>query len=178
MVRCGPCLPAVFYVALCAGIPRPSRRTVLAGFFLAGSLLTQAVFDPKLGAGTTIPFVVIAAGFYGVGRLVGRRLESIVTLRRRNAELIERRDRSAALSFAIERERVAGELDLTLSQALDHIELVSTTGRDSLVQPNAGSSLADTRAAFADIEESGRQALSRMRSVLTGLRHDRRDGTV
>jgi hypothetical protein len=177
IVRCGPCLPAVFYVAICTGIPRRNWRSAFAGLFLAGSLLTQAVFDPKLGAGTAIPFVIIAAGFYGIGRLVGRRLETIATLRERNAALIEHRDRSAALSIAIERERVAIELDQTLSETLAHIESISTAGRDLLLQNSTGGP-SDTRAAFAEIEGSGRQALSRMRSVLTGLRRDRRDNTL
>jgi signal transduction histidine kinase len=177
MVRCGPCLPAAFYVALCIGIPLRSKRSALAGLFLAGSLLTQAIFDPKLGPGTTIPFLIIAAGFYGIGRLVGQRLEDIATLRQRNAALVEHRDRSTALSIAIERERVATELEQTLSEMLDHIESVSIAERDLLLQnPTGGTS--DARAAFADIERSGRQALSRMRAVLTGLRHDRLDDTL
>lgn len=176
LVRCGATLPAVFYVAVCLGIPRWDRRAGLGILFLVGSLACQAVYDPKLGSDTLPVFLVIAAAFYGSGRLIGQRIEAVSTLRRHNAELVEQRKRSAALATAIERERMAGQLDLVLGQTLDHIVIVSTAGRESLVKRGDGTDQhVDWRKTFADIEESGRGALASMRAVLSGLHRDRPD---
>src|SRR5271154_2447689 len=123
LVRCGATLPAVFYVAFCLGIPRSSWRTVLGVILLCGSLAIQAIFDPKLGLETFPFFVVIAAAFIGCGHLVGQRIESVTVLRQRYAELVEQRERSTALSMAIEREHVAIQLDQALRFSLEHIVL-------------------------------------------------------
>jgi hypothetical protein len=176
-VRCGAALPAVFYVMVCLGVPRWSWRAATGSFFAVGSLASQTVYDPKLGAETLPVFVAIAAAFYGCGRLVGQRIEAVHSLRERNAELIEQRERLANLSITIERERVAGQLNSSLVQSLRHIVAVSTEGRDLLTENDEGIDHAvEARAAFAEIEDGGRQALTSMRTVLTGLHSLRRSG--
>jgi hypothetical protein len=170
LVGCGAALPAVFYVMVCLGVPRWSWRAGIGSLFAIGSLATQTVYDPKLGAETLPVFVVIAAAFYGCGRLVGQRIEAVSTLRQHNAELIEQRERLAALSITIERDRVAGQLDFALVQALHHILALSTEGRDLLTRTDPGIDRSvEAQATFAEIEDDGRRALTSMRAVLTGL---------
>ena len=51
MIRCGPGLPAVFVIAFFAGTRLEGRRLAVAEGFCAGAVITQAVYDPRLGAG-------------------------------------------------------------------------------------------------------------------------------
>jgi hypothetical protein len=177
LVRCGATLPAVFYVAFCAGIPRSNWKTTLAGCLLFGSLASQAISDPKLGLATLPVFTLLAAGFLGCGRLVGQRMESVAILGLRNAELIEQRERSIALSLAIEREHVAMQLDQSLRIYLEDIVSSSKIGRESLsaITSDRDQGEAIARMAFADIEDKGRRALSEIRTMFTNLRRSRRD---
>ena len=51
MIRCGPGLPAVFVIAFFAGTRLNGRRLAVAEGFCACAVITQALYDPRLGAG-------------------------------------------------------------------------------------------------------------------------------
>jgi hypothetical protein len=168
MVRCGAALPALFYVAVCLGVAGWNRRTALGSVFVVVSLGAQSFYDPRLNWSALPLLVPVAVAFYGIGRLVGQRITLITDLRQRNADLVTEQKKAAALAVAIERQRVAGQLDGSLRAALARIESVATDGRVALVGPSGRE--VDTRAVFVEIESRGRDTLTGMRAVLQGLR--------
>jgi signal transduction histidine kinase len=106
-----------------------------------------------------------------VGRLAGQRLEAIADLRRRNADLAAQRERTAALSVLVERERVAGDLDALLRLNLDRISAAARNGHKATASPGRPADPELARAAFTEIEACGRDSLSMIRALIRDLRH-------
>jgi hypothetical protein len=178
LVRCGATLPAVFYVAFCLGLSRWQWRSGVGALFLVGSLVSQTICDPRLGVNTLPVFAVIALIFYVCGRLVAERHASVMLLRARRDALLDQIEQTASLAVAIERELVAVELDQALVETLQHITILSGQGLEFHSHHDVDASMFDARAAFVNIEESGRQALSNIRRVLTRLHQGQQSGGV
>jgi signal transduction histidine kinase len=170
MVRCGGTLPALLYAAACAGARRWSRRTALCVALALMATVVQAFFDPNLGPGFLILGVPAILAFLVLGRLAGQRLEAVADLRRRNADLAALRERTAMLSAMVERERVTGDLDGPLRRNLDRISATARNGRDATASPGPPADPELTRAAFTEIEATGRDGLSMIRALIQDLR--------
>jgi signal transduction histidine kinase len=171
MVRCGGTLPALLYATACAGARPWSRRTALCVVLALMAAVTQAFYDPNLGPGFLILGIPVILAFCVVGRLAGQRLETITDLRRRNADLAAQRERTAALSVMVERERVAGDLDALLRLNLDRISAVARRGYDATTSPGRPGDPELAGAAFTEIEACGRDSLSMIRALIQDLRH-------
>lgn len=135
MVRCGAALPALLYATTCAGVRPWSRRTALCVVLALAAAVAQAFSDPNLGPGFLIFGVPAILAFCAVGRLSGQRLEAIADLRRRNADLAAQRERTAALSARVERDRVSSELDVLLRLNLDRISAAARNGQHAAASP-------------------------------------------
>ena len=156
LVRCGPALPATFFVAFVGGYLL-GRQGWLA---LSGSLVSvclQCVFDPNLGAAVMTLMVPITLAFFAAGLYVRRRAALVDALRATTRQLADQREQTAKLAVAADREVITGQLDLVLQQRLDSIEELSRAAEPSHER-------------FAAIEQLGRQTLDGMRDVLGSLR--------
>src|SRR5580700_7564147 len=111
MIRCGPGLPAVFVIAFFAGTRLDGRRLAVAEGFCAGAVITQALYDPQLGAGFLVAGLPVVAACCLAGRLARSRGLAAAALRERNAELRDQRDQTARLAVAADRARVCADLD-------------------------------------------------------------------
>jgi signal transduction histidine kinase len=171
MVRCGGTLPALFYATACAGARPWNRRTALCIVLALAAAVAQAFSDPELTPGFLVLGVPAILAFCVVGRLAGQHLEAIADLRRRNADLAAQRERTAALSVMVERERVAGDLDALLRLNLDRISAAARNGRNATASPGGAADPELARTAFAEIEECGRDSLSLIRALIQNLRH-------
>jgi signal transduction histidine kinase len=160
MVRCGGTLPALLYATACAGARPWSRRTALCIVLALMAAVAQAFSDPNL-----------RPGFLILGVPAGQRLEAIADLRRRNADLAAQRERTAALSVMVERERVTGDLDALLRLNLDRISTAARHGHNATASPDRPADPELARAAFTEIEECGRDSLSMIRALIQNLRH-------
>jgi hypothetical protein len=172
MVRCGGTLPALLYAAACAGVRPWSRRTALGIAFALLAAVAQAFSDPNLGPGFLILGVPAILAFCIVGRLAGQRLEAIADLRRRNADLTAQRERTAALSAMVERERVTSDLDALLRLDLERISAAARNGYDAAAGQDRPLDPALAQAAFTEIEAHGRNSLSIIRALIQELRHE------
>ena len=170
MVRCGGTLPALFYAAACAGARPWRRRTAVCIVFALAAAVAQAFSDPNLGPGFLIFGVPVILAFAMVGRLAGQRQEAVADLRRRNADLAAQRERTAALSAMVERERVTGDLDALLRLNLDRISAAARNGYIATASPDGPADPELARAAFTEIEACGRDGLSMIRALIQDLR--------
>jgi len=165
MVRCGPCLPAVFVIAFFAATRLDGRSLAVAEAFCAGAVTTQAFFDPKLGAGFLVAGLPAVAASCLAGRLARSRSLAAAALRERNSELRQRRDETTRLAVAADRARVAADLDGFLRDRITAMAAAAAAGRELITADPAGA-----QAAFAAVENSGRATLTRMREVVGNLR--------
>ena len=171
MVRCGGTLPALLYATACAGVRPWNRRTALCVVLALAAAVAQAFSDPNLGPGFLIFGVPAIFAFCVLGRLAGQRLEAIADLRRRHADLAAQRERTAALSAAVERERVTSGLDALLRLNLDQISAAARNGYHATAGPDGPGDPELARAAFTEIEAYGRDSLSMIRALIQDLRH-------
>jgi signal transduction histidine kinase len=161
LARCGPCLPAAFYVAY-AVANRSVGRVRAAGIaaVLAG-VTFQCVYDPRLGL-SAMPFIVPATLlFFGAGLLVRKRSLLVTQLRERNVQLRRQRERTAQLAVAADLERIHSELIDGLQMQIREIAQTAEAAR-------AGS--AGAVESLAAIERTGRAALERMRDIVGTIR--------
>jgi signal transduction histidine kinase len=170
MVRCGGTLPALLYATACAGARPWNRRTALCIVLALMAAAAQSFSDPNLGPGFLIFGVPVILAFSVVGRLAGQRLEAVAALRRRNADLAAQRERTAALSVMVERERVTGDLDVLLRHNLDRIAAVARNGHDATASPDSPGDPELARAEFSEIETCARDGLSMIRALIQDLR--------
>jgi signal transduction histidine kinase len=161
LVRCGPCLPAVFYIAYVVGNQTVGRvRTVASAAVLAG-VAFECEFDPKLGV-SALPFIVPAATiFFGAGQLVRTRSLLVTQLRERNVQLRQQRERTAEVAVAADHARIHSELIDGLQVQIKEIAQTAEAARSGSAQ--AVESL-------AAIERTGRAALERMRDIVGTIR--------
>jgi signal transduction histidine kinase len=167
MIRCGPGLPAVFVIAFFAGTRLDGRRLAVAEGFCAGAVITQALYDPQLGAGFLVAGLPVVAACCLAGRLARSRGLAAAALRERNAELRDQRDQTARLAVAADRARVSADLDDFLRDRITAMAAAATAGRDLVPSDPAGA-----RGAFAVVETSGRAMLAQMRDVVGALREE------
>jgi signal transduction histidine kinase len=167
MIRCGPGLPAVFVIAFFAGARLDGRRLAVAEGFCASAVITQAVYDPRLGAGFLVAGLPVVAASCLAGRLARSRGLAAAALRERNAELRDQRGRTAWLAVAADRARVAADLDDFLRDRITAMAAAAAAGRDLVTSDPAGA-----RGAFAVVETSGRATLAQMRDVVGALRDE------
>jgi signal transduction histidine kinase len=111
--------------------------------------------------------LVLCAGTAAAGRLLDSRLRLGRALREKAARLEAERAEEAGRAVVAERERIAGDLHDIIAHAL--------TGM--VVQASAARRLTDrdperARAAFAAVEDSGREALGELRRLLGVLRRE------
>jgi signal transduction histidine kinase len=162
MVRCGPGLPSLFFVAFALG-RKVSLRAALPGLaLLAVSAVIQSFTDPNLQPPIGAVGSLFAIGFYGTGRLLTSRQAMVSELRERNVELRQQREQTAQVAVANDRARIAQDLDGMLQQRLGEMANAAAAGRSS--------DRDGTDAAFATIEDVGRQTLTTMREVVGALR--------
>jgi signal transduction histidine kinase len=160
---------AVLFVLFSYGLHEPRGRMLLGGFLLVFcanvvSLTIDAypstVIDALFGG------LVIAGGPILLGRVIANRS-------RLNTALVEkaerlRRDRAAELEQAAaeERARIAGELHDVVAHAMSAM-VVQAGGARRLAERDPERA----RAAFAAVEDTGREALTEIRRLLGVLRH-------
>ena len=146
---------------------RASRAPALVGFaVVAGGLVfvgaTESVVHGASGAASmaafAFPFCLVV---FGAGRIVASRERVARELTERAEQLRRQREATAALAVEIDHERLAADLDLAVRSRLEEmIELASSDAYDTEA----------ARARFARIEQLGRDALDRMRTLLGLLR--------
>ena len=167
MIRCGPGLPAVFVIAFFAGTRLDGRRLAVAEGFCACAVITQALYDPALGAGFLVAGLPVVAGCCLAGRLARSRGLAAAALRERNAELRHQREQTARLAVAADRARVCADLDDFLRDRITVMAAAAAAGRGLVRSDPAGAC-----DAFAVIETSGRATLTQMREVVGVLREE------
>ncbi len=157
LVRCGPGLPASFYTAYVLGNIRTGWvRWLGLGLVLVGVEL-QCVYDPQLGGAQIALMAPVAMVFFGAGSVARSRSALATQLRRRNAELIEQRERTARVAVAGDRERIRGELIVGLQLQIGEVARAAQSARDRTAAPREG---------LAAIERTARAALERMRDIV------------
>jgi signal transduction histidine kinase len=167
MIRCGPGLPAVFVIAFFAGTRLDGRKLAVAEGFCAGAVITQAVYDPRLGVGFLVAGLPVVAACCLAGRLARSRSLAAAALRERNAELHNQREQTARLAVAADRARIAADLDNSLRDRITAMAAAAAAGRALVTSDPAGA-----RGAFAVVETSGRTMLAQMRDVVGALREE------
>ena len=159
----------VLFVLFSFGLHEPRGRVLLGGvtFVFACNILSLSIdaYDSTLIDAIFGGFV-IAGGPILLGRVIANRS-------RLNAALVEkterlRRDRAdqAEQAAAEERARIAGELHDVVAHAMSAM-VVQAGGARRLAEKDP----ARARAAFAAVEETGREALTEIRRLLGVLRH-------
>jgi signal transduction histidine kinase len=167
MIRCGPCLPAVFVIAFFAGTRLTGRRLVVATALCAAGVTLQSFYDPQLGASFLFAELPAVAAACLAGQLARSRSLAAAALRERNAMLREQREQTAQLAVAADRARVAADLDGFLRERIAVIAEVAASGRQLIMVDQAAAS-----EAFAAVESSGRATLAHMREVVGSLREE------
>jgi len=156
LVRCGPALPAAFFVAFVAGSALGRRGWLgLSGGLV--SVVVQCIFDPNLGAPVIALMAPITLAFFVAGRYVRRRAVMVAALRQSTAELAEQREQTARLAVIADREEITDQLNTLLLQRIKPID-------EEARRPSGG------REQFATIEQLGRETLDAMRDIVGSLR--------
>jgi signal transduction histidine kinase len=158
-IRCGFAIPAALLVLYALG-SRSGRRAALTGLALiVASLAFLSVTDPNISPAALSFVVPLCLLVWAAGRAVRSRGVLAAALATRSRELVQQRERTAALAVAVERTRLATQLDVT---ARDRVrEMVALAAAPD-----------DPRDAFARIERLGRESLNEMRGLLGVLRGD------
>jgi signal transduction histidine kinase len=160
---------AVLFLLFSFGMFERRGRVLVGGFAfmfasncvsLAIDAYTTTVIDVVLGG------LVVAGGPILLGRVIANRSRLNATLAAKAEQL--RRDRSAQAEQAAaeERARIANELHDVVAHAMSAM-VVQAGGARRL----AGKDPERARAAFAAVEDTGREALTEIRRLLGVLRH-------
>jgi signal transduction histidine kinase len=145
---------------------------VAAAVALTGGLVSQAVdeYDSTLADALLASGLIFVLAPMVAGRLVRSRSRLQAALRTK-AERAERdRATAAARAVADERTRIAGELHDIVAHALGEMTVQATAAR-RLAERDPDRA----RAAFGNVEASGREALGELRRLLGVLRRDDED---
>jgi signal transduction histidine kinase len=166
LVRCGPALSAVFYVAFIIGSRCERRRAAFGVAALAVGIVCQGASDPQLGSpSVAVIMVPLALVFFGLGRLLRSRDATVRELHARTAELHEQRERTAQVAVEADRARIAGDLDTFLQDRVGEMAASAESGHAVLdSRPD------QAQQAFVAIQDTGRAALAHMRHVVRDLR--------
>ncbi|HEY5051196.1 MAG TPA: hypothetical protein VII50_09860 [Acidothermaceae bacterium] len=161
LVRCGPALPAAFFVAYVIAAATIGRERWGGLTLVLAGVALQCVWDPKLGASQITLMAPATLLFFGAGMSVRSRSVLVTQLRERNAQLIEQRERTAELAVAADQARIRGELVDGLRLQIHEIAQTASGARAGTI-PTAESLTA--------IEQTGRAALDRMRHIVGTIR--------
>ena len=157
--RCGVVIPSALLVLYALGA-RADRRHTLAGLVLVlAAMVFLALTDPIIEPAALSFVVPLCVATTGIGYAVRVRTRLAEDLAARTRELEAQRERTAALAVAVERTRLAAELDATARDRVREMIALADGGRDD---------------AFARIERLGRDSLNDMRALLGVLRSDGR----
>ena len=159
----------VLFLLFSFGMHEPRGRVLLGGavFVFACNILSLAI---DAYSSTVIDAIfggfVIAGGPILLGRVIANRSRLNSALLEKTERL--RRDRAdqAEQAAAEERARIAGELHDVVAHAMSAM-VVQAGGARRLAEKDP----ARARAAFAAVEETGREALTEIRRLLGVLRH-------
>lgn len=165
-------VPAAVY-ALAAYAPRWAANTALIVAVVGGAAAGARYFDQYEGRTlfvtvTSAVFVaVFVAGVWAFGRMRGLRLREMASLTERNRLLELERLKEAELAATQERTRIAREMHDIVAHSLTAIIAQADGGRyAATADPQAAAD------ALATISDTGRRALTDMRSLLSVLRED------
>jgi len=165
-------VPVAVY-ALAAYAPRWAANTALGAALLGGALaglryLGQYEGRTVLEAVAAATFVaVFLAGVWAFGRVRGLRLREMDSLTERNRLLELERLKEAELAATQERTRIAREMHDIVAHSLTAIIAQADGGRyAAAANPQAAAD------ALTTIADTGRRALTDMRSLLSVLRED------
>jgi signal transduction histidine kinase len=154
--RCGATVPAVLLILYTLA----TRVDGLGGpLLLLAALSYLSLTDPIVAPVALAFFVPIWAAVFASGRVVRSRERIAARLQARTRELERERERTAELAVAIERDRLAGELDATARERTRRMIALAERGE---------------RGDFGEIERLGRESLNEMRELLGALRSDTR----
>lgn len=166
VIRCGTALPLAFVFAFTIGARLDTREACigLAGVlaFVVAVVVSDAADDIISG----LPFIaVIAAAFWGAGRLLHARGRLTSELSKRTSDLRAARDERAKLEVATDRARLSGELDELLRRRLATLTRLADGGAHP-EDPVAAT------ATLVEIEQESRRTLEEMRELVGVLRED------
>ncbi|MEJ7892086.1 MAG: hypothetical protein WKF94_05550 [Solirubrobacteraceae bacterium] len=164
MIRCGVVFPLAFVLAYASGF-RLSLPSALAGLAMTIVAVVVVGFtDTQLADTDFIPFTVMTAVAWGIGRFARSRSRMVDELEVRTTELRTARDERARIEVATDRERLSGELDALLHRRLGELARMADAG--------AAGTAPDATATLVDIEQESRRTLEEMRAVVGTLRSD------
>jgi signal transduction histidine kinase len=161
LVRCGPALPAAFYVAYVVAATKTGRERRGGLTLVLAGVAMQCIWDPKLGASQIALMAPATLLFFGAGAVVRSRSLLVMALRERNAQLVQQRERTAKLTVAADQARIRSELVDGLRLQIHEIAQTASDAR-------AGT--APATESLAAIEQTGRAALDRMRDIVGTIR--------
>jgi signal transduction histidine kinase len=160
---------AVLFLLFSFGMYERRGRVVLAGFAfmfvsncvsLSIDAYTTTVVDLILGG------LVIAGGPVLLGRVIASRSRLNATLAEKAEQLRRDRTSKAEQAAAEERARIANELHDVVAHAMSAMVVQAGAARRL-----TGKDPERSRAAFAAVEDTGREALTEIRRLLGVLRH-------
>ena len=160
-VDCAEILPALALLAFAVGADRRRDRAVGVGLFVLAVMSIEMVQDPVMGPSGIVLFAPFLFAVWLGGRATELFARRAGELERRSAELERQRAETSRLAVALERDRVDGELQATISEGLRVILATSAATR------NEHEPLAE---GLAVIEDRSRLLLDDMRGVLGILR--------
>jgi signal transduction histidine kinase len=160
---------AVLFVLFSYGLYETRGRMLIGGFvlvFCANIVGLSVDAYPSTVIDAIFGGLVIAGGPILLGRVIANRSRLNATLKEKAERL--RRDRAAELEQAAvdERARIAGELHDVVAHAMSAM-VVQAGGARRLAENDPERA----RAAFAAVEDTGREALTEIRRLLGVLRH-------
>jgi glucose-6-phosphate-specific signal transduction histidine kinase len=168
-VRCAAVYPAGMLIGYSVGL-RCERTASLAGItMLLTAQLLESVTDRQVSIAVFPLFGLLTLGVWMAGRVVRSRSRIAEDLRDRTSALERQREETARLAVDVEKLRVASALDISARRRVEEIMELSERGESAVTADPE-----QARAAFAGIEESGRESLNEMRGVLGVLRSDER----
>ncbi len=174
--RLGAAVPAAMLIVFSlAGRADRGRAVVGLALVLAGMAFlgaTEVVLDDSGGiTGFLIFTFPLCGGIWAAGRIVRSREQVAGRLAERSRELERQREQTAELAIAVERARLASNLDAAARARIRTMVELAEGGGASLpteVEP--------AHELFARIERLGRESLNEMRGLLGVLRSDEHAG--
>ena len=170
MIRCGVVLPVLFVIVYQLGSSAATSRPLRHWLAVAGCLAVagmELAWDPVLDSSAALIIGSLGTGFYLAGVLISSRTRLVGALGERTAELGRQRDRTAAVEVAADRAKVGSELETLIRS---QIRSISESAEIAGSAVRAGNQDQLSRMALTDIENDGRETLSRMREVVGSLR--------
>ncbi|HWT94085.1 MAG TPA: hypothetical protein VN238_13860, partial [Solirubrobacteraceae bacterium] len=125
IIRCGLVIPIAFILAFtsAARLELPAAALGLAGSL--GLLLVLALSDTEVKLDFLPVLGAVAAGLWGIGRVVRSRGRMVEELESRTSELRGVRDDRARIEVATDRAQLSGELDALLQRRLHDLSALA-----------------------------------------------------